>query len=83
MQICIAFQLHRGVVVIPKSVTPSRILENLKATEVDLDEEDMIKLKELDQDCRYLRFFMIRKGERIVLYEWIPKKLFQEHPKYF
>ena len=47
MQVCIAFALHRGTVVIPKTVTPSRITENLKATEVKLDAEDMKKLGEL------------------------------------
>ncbi len=33
---------------IPKSVTPSRITENLKATEIKLDAEDMKRLRELE-----------------------------------
>ena len=36
------------MVVIPKSVTPSRITENIKATEVKLDAEDMKRLRELE-----------------------------------
>ena len=34
--------------VIPKTVTPSRITENYKATEVKLDAEDMKRLRELE-----------------------------------
>ena len=47
LQACIAFALHRGMAVIPKTVTPSRIVENMKATEVKLDAEDMKRLREL------------------------------------
>jgi diketogulonate reductase-like aldo/keto reductase len=36
------------MVVIPKTVTPSRITENLKATEIKLDAEDMKRLRELE-----------------------------------
>jgi diketogulonate reductase-like aldo/keto reductase len=54
MQVCIAFALHRGMVVIPKTVTPSRITENLKATEIKLDADDMKRLCALgDKNFRY------------------------------
>lgn len=54
-QICIAFCLHRGNAVIPKSITPSRITENFKATEIRLDDEDMERLKELGhRNTRYV-----------------------------
>uniref|UniRef100_A0A1X7VUX6 NADP-dependent oxidoreductase domain-containing protein n=1 Tax=Amphimedon queenslandica TaxID=400682 RepID=A0A1X7VUX6_AMPQE len=42
-QVCIAFLLQSGLVVIPKSVTESRIIENLKATELVLTDEEMKK----------------------------------------
>lgn len=43
------------MVVIPKSVTPSRIKENMKATEVKLDAEDMKRLHALgDKNFRYV-----------------------------
>ena len=48
MQVCIAFALHRGIVVIPKTVTPSRLVENIKATEIKLDAEDMKRLRQLE-----------------------------------
>ena len=36
------------MVVIPKTVTASRITENIKATEIKLDAEDMKRLRELE-----------------------------------
>ena len=38
--------------VIPKSVTPKRILENYKATEVSLSEEDIQRLVGIDKNYR-------------------------------
>ena len=52
------------MVVIPKTVTPSRITENFKATEVELDAEDMKRLRELESNQFRLitvRFFVIAK----------------------
>ena len=47
LKVCISFALHRDLVVIPKSVTPSRIAENIKSLDVKLDAEDMRKLREV------------------------------------
>ena len=52
LQICLSFALHRGLVVLAKSVKPSRIEENLKATQVELDSEDMRQLRGLDKNFR-------------------------------
>ena len=55
LQVCVSFALHRGLVVIPKSVTPARITENLKSTELKLDQEDMRRLRELEtKNHRYV-----------------------------
>ncbi|CDZ98478.1 aldo-keto reductase [Phaffia rhodozyma] len=43
--VLISYQLNRGLVVLPKSVTPSRIEQNLKT--VEFDEDDMNVLDEL------------------------------------
>ena len=51
-QVCIAFALHRGMVVIPKTVNPARITENLKSTELKLDQEDMRRLRGIDKNLR-------------------------------
>ena len=54
-QVCIAFSLHRDDCVIPKSITPSRISENFKATDIRLDDEDMKRLMALGhQSTRYV-----------------------------
>ena len=55
-QICISFLLHRGFVVIPKSVTPKRIFENQKATEVTLDEDEIQRLVGIDKNLRFFKF---------------------------
>jgi alcohol dehydrogenase (NADP+) len=52
--VCIRWAVQRGTIVIPKSVTPSRIESNLHAALKPLPEEAMKKLKGMD---RHLRLF--------------------------
>ena len=47
-QAVLAWHLARGIVAIPKSVTPSRIAENLAAQDVSLPEEDLAAIDALD-----------------------------------
>lgn len=51
-QIMLAWGIHRGTSVIPKSVTPERIADNFKAKFIKLDEHDMKKLEELNKNQR-------------------------------
>lgn len=51
-QVIIAWHLARGFVVLPKSVTPSRIAENFASTEVTLSEGDMAEIAALDRGMR-------------------------------
>jgi alcohol dehydrogenase (NADP+) len=53
-QVLIAWALHRGTAVIPKSVTPARLAENLAAGEVRLDDEDLRQIAALDRQRRYV-----------------------------
>jgi len=54
-QVLISWALHRDTVVIPKSVTPSHIDENLAAADLSLTEDDMDAIAELDRGRRYVR----------------------------
>lgn len=47
-QIVIRWFVQRDVVVIPKSVTPSRIIQNFNVFDFELDEEDMKKIRKLN-----------------------------------
>ena len=65
LQICIAFQLFRGMSVIPKTVTKERVHQNLAATKVKLSDEDMAKLYAINKNLRYLRQFMVKAGQSL------------------
>lgn len=51
-QISLAWNIHRGVSVIPKSMSKDRIKENFEALSIKLDEEDVEKINGLDQNKR-------------------------------
>jgi diketogulonate reductase-like aldo/keto reductase len=46
-QICIRWSLQRGYLPLPKSVTPSRIEENLKVFDFELEEADVQMIADL------------------------------------
>lgn len=51
-QVVIAWHIARGFVVLPKSVTPSRISENFEAAGLSLTEADMAEIAALDRGFR-------------------------------
>lgn len=53
-QILLRWQVQRKVVTIPKSVTPSRILQNLQVFDFCLTEEEMKQIGSLNKGWRYI-----------------------------
>jgi alcohol dehydrogenase (NADP+) len=53
-QVLIAWHVNRGISVIPKSVTPSRLRENLAAAQIVLNQADMERIAALDQNYRLI-----------------------------
>ncbi|GHE05558.1 aldo/keto reductase [Streptomyces alanosinicus] len=51
-QVVLRWHLQLGNVVIPKSVTPSRIKENIEVFDFSLDDEDLAAISALDEDRR-------------------------------
>lgn len=51
-QVIIRWHLQHGLVVIPKSVTPERILSNINVNDFELTPEDMLKIDALNRDKR-------------------------------
>ena len=51
-QVLLRWALQKGLVVIPKSVTPSRIRENFDAVDVHLTDVDMMEITTLDKENR-------------------------------
>ena len=51
-QIMLRWCLEKGLVVLPKSVTPQRIKDNIDIEDFALDSDDMAALAECDQDLR-------------------------------
>ncbi len=51
-QVMLRWLIEQDLVVLPKSVTPSRIQENIDVFDFELDDEDHAELAEQDQDMR-------------------------------
>lgn len=70
-QVLLAWGIKRGTSVIPKSVTPTRISDNLKAKFIELDNEDMKRLEMLDKNQRNSKGLFAVKPGGYYIYESI------------
>ncbi|XP_063153900.1 aldo-keto reductase family 1 member A1 isoform X1 [Candoia aspera] len=64
-QILLRWQVQRKVVVIPKSVTPARILQNLQVFDFSLTVEEMRFIESLNKNWRYI-VPMLTVGDKMV-----------------
>jgi len=62
-QILIRYQIQRGVMVIPKSVTKSRIESNFNVWDFEIEQDDMDEIDTLDCNGRFVHM----KGYTIIL----------------
>ena len=51
-QVMIRWHLQQGLIVLPKSVTPSRIAENIDVFDFELDSDDMAAIATLENGYR-------------------------------
>ncbi len=62
-QVVLAWDVQRGVSAIPKSVKPSRLLENLRAAEIKLSTSELQTMEALDQNIRLVNgSFWVMEG---------------------
>ncbi len=62
-QVILSWAVAQGLSVIPKSVTPARMQENLAAVRVELSPEQLSRIADLDRNRRYITGeFWIKEG---------------------
>lgn len=65
-QVLISWAVHRGTVVLPKSVNASRIAENFDSYQVKLDEDDMKQLGATERGFRFIKAkFLLTEGQTV------------------
>ena len=55
-QVMIRWAIQRGTICIPKSVTPSRIAENMDVFDFSLTDEEMAAIRAIDKRTRFVRY---------------------------
>jgi len=54
-QVILAWAVNRGTSVIPKSVNPERLKQNLESADIELSTQEMTKMNSLDLHYRYIK----------------------------
>uniref|UniRef100_A0A1A9W754 NADP-dependent oxidoreductase domain-containing protein n=1 Tax=Glossina brevipalpis TaxID=37001 RepID=A0A1A9W754_9MUSC len=74
-QILIRYQIQRGNVVIPKSVTKERIISNFDVFDWSLEEEDIKDLDSMNRNKRFIAFFRLK-----TYWNYNMKDMFESNP---
>lgn len=71
-QVMLAWAINRGTSVIPKSVNPERLKENLAAADITLSAGQMDRMNELDKHYRYIKgdFWCLEGSDYTVANLW-------------
>ena len=71
-QLVLSWAIHRRTAVIPKSVNPGRLKQNLSAAEVSLAQDDMQEIAGLDRHRRYISgtFWAMEGGPYTIANLW-------------
>ncbi len=71
-QLLISWAIHRGTAVIPKSVNPERLKQNLAAADVSLTEDDMKEMEGFNRNRRYISgaFWAVAGGPYTIANLW-------------
>uniref|UniRef100_A0A673K9K4 alcohol dehydrogenase (NADP(+)) n=1 Tax=Sinocyclocheilus rhinocerous TaxID=307959 RepID=A0A673K9K4_9TELE len=64
-QVVIRWHIQRGVVCIPKSVTPSRIKQNIEVFDFKLSDEDMKVIESFNRNDRLIPTIMMEDGQKV------------------
>ncbi|RDD40220.1 Alcohol dehydrogenase [NADP(+)] [Trichoplax sp. H2] len=73
-QVCIRYAIDRGLTVIPKSVTPSRIIANSQVFDFKLSDEEMKSISGLNRNLRHALIPKFVDGKKL--------PMFGDHPHY-
>ncbi len=71
-QVLLAWSVNRGTAVIPKSVNPKRLKQNLKAADIELTADEMEQIRNLDKYYRYVdgTFWEMEEGPYTAKWLW-------------
>jgi alcohol dehydrogenase (NADP+) len=71
-QVLISWAIHRGTAVIPKSVNPERMKQNLDAADMSLTKEDVAEIVVIDRNRRYVdgEFWVFKGGSYSIANIW-------------